>query len=177
MAQVTVPKVQTPKVSAFLDSYKVSPYTPRNSAIAAFNAFGTPSAQSMNMPTTGAGGLDLGDTFQFSGQSGSLAAPTPPIPEVGGSWLEKGKLGLGAAQVGLGIYNALEQSKMNKFMKGYYGDQLEMQEKDFQNTVKSTNEGLSTRAGNKMSMLGYGVNSDEYKAGVADQMTKWGVSA
>ena len=94
---------------------------------------------------------------------------------VAGGWMEKGKFGLGVAQVGLGVYNALEQSKMNKFMKSYYGDQVALQTADFQNNARSTNEALTRRRERQLDSQGVVAGGAESSRQVGDYMKEWGV--
>lgn len=100
-----------------------------------------------------------------------------PPPDKLGGWSDKNGLGgmaLGAAEVGLGVYNALEQSKMNKFMRSYYGDQMDMMQADYTNNARSANEALSSRQQRIMSAQGIDPNSAEGKQGVAGYMDQWG---
>jgi hypothetical protein len=97
-------------------------------------------------------------------------------PDAAGGWMKAGNFGLGVAKVGLGIYNALESSKMNKFMRGYYGDQMDLQTADFANAAKSTNEALAARQGRILSARGEGAGgSEQNQAGVDTYMKTWGV--
>lgn len=96
-------------------------------------------------------------------------------PDMGGTWMDGTKTILDVAKVGMGIYSALDQSKMNKFMRGYYGDQMALQTADFANNAKSTNASLEQRAQNKLSAQGFSFDSAENKAGTADYMKQWGV--
>ena len=112
---------------------------------------------------------------------GGTAPPTMPglndgkTPEMGGAWMKGANLALGGAQAGLGVWNALEQQKMNKFMRGYYGDQMNLQRSDFGNNAKMTNANLEQRERNRLSAAGYGFDSTENKQGTADYMSQWGV--
>lgn len=94
-----------------------------------------------------------------------------------GGWMDpqgKGGLALGAAGIGLGVYNALEQAKMNKFMREeYYGPQMDLERTDFQNAARGTNEALSGRRERQLSAQG--VVGDESKAAVGAYMDQWGV--
>lgn len=97
------------------------------------------------------------------------------MPKKEGSWIEPAQIGLGAAKIGLGVYNALEQAKMNKFMRGYYGDMMDMQRTDFSNAAKSTNESLAARARTRASAAGHTFDSTENKEMTSDYMKQWGV--
>jgi hypothetical protein len=90
--------------------------------------------------------------------------------------MNKANFGLGAVQVGLGVFNALEQSKMDKFMRGYYGDLMDMQRTDFANAAKSTNTELAGRRERVLSSQGQTTGTPGNAAGVADYMKQWGVS-
>ncbi|RLB94502.1 MAG: hypothetical protein DRH26_01060 [Deltaproteobacteria bacterium] len=114
------------------------------------------------------GGENLGDN-PFSIQDPAK------VPDVAGSWTDKGKFGLGVAKVGLGVYSALEQAKMNKFMRGYYGDQMDLQKADFSNMAKSTNEAMAARQQRISSAHGNAYDSEANKASVASHMDTWGV--
>lgn len=109
----------------------------------------------------------------FGGELGLGGDKGPPDKE--GGWIKYGNFGLDAARVGLGVYNALEQSKMNKFMRGYYGDQMALQKTDFANAAKSTNEALAARQGRILSAQGKITGTEENRAGVASYMDQWGV--
>ena len=113
-----------------------------------------------------------------AGGPNDLDAPTSlntAAPKMGGDWMDGIGTGLKVAQVGLGVYSALEQAKMNNFMRGYYGDQMNMQRADFANAAKSTNEQMAQRQQNKLSAQGFSFNSAENKAGTEDYMKQWGV--
>jgi len=98
------------------------------------------------------------------------------MPDKAGGWLDYGNFGLDFAKVGLGVYGALEQAKMNKFMQGYYGDQMDMQRADFENAAKSTNTELAAREARRIDAMGGPTfGSDENKAQVDAYMSKWGV--
>lgn len=110
----------------------------------------------------------LGDT--------SIEGAVGDTPKMGGGWMEAGEFGLGVAKVGLGIYSALQQSKMNKFMRKYYGDQMELQKADFANNARSTNEALQERQARRLSARGQGaIGSATNQAGVSSYMDRWGV--
>ena len=96
-------------------------------------------------------------------------------PDMLGKWTKGADIGLKVASVGLGVWNAMEQQKMNKFMRGYYGDQMDLQRSDFANNAKSTNAQIEQRERNRLSAAGFGFDSAENKQGVADAMDKWGV--
>jgi len=111
--------------------------------------------------------------------NGSSAPGGMPAAAGNGGWMDKngkGGMALGVAQVGLGVYNAMEQAKMNKFMRGYYGDQMAMQKTDFSNAAKSTNEALSARQGRILSAQGTTTGTAANQAGVNDYMKQWGVN-
>ncbi|MCK5663634.1 MAG: hypothetical protein KAI17_09110 [Thiotrichaceae bacterium] len=114
--------------------------------------------------------------FTLGGGSQDLSSSMGGAPGVKGAWTDKASFGLGVAQVGLGAFNAYEQSKMNDFMRGYYGDQIALQTQDFSNNARSTNEALSSREERRLDARGIVAGSDESQAGVADYMNTWGVS-
>jgi len=96
-------------------------------------------------------------------------------PDAVGGWLQPAKFGLGAAKVGTGIYNALQSSKMNKFMRNYYGDQMDLQKADFANSARSTNTALEGQRERQLDAQGYAAGSDENKSRVDDYMQRHGV--
>lgn len=102
-------------------------------------------------------------------------ARTPDsMPGVKGAWVDKANFGLGVAQVGLGVYNAMEQSKMNKFMRSYYGDQIAMMKTDFTNAAKDANSRLQWQQQERIASQGQDPNSDASKQATADYMAQWG---
>jgi hypothetical protein len=114
-------------------------------------------------------GLNIGDPgFDTAGYAEGAK------PEVEGEWLKPATFGLGVAKVGLGVYNALEQTKMNEFMRGYYGDQMELQQTDFANAAQGSNEALAAKQGRILSSQGMTTGTDANKKGVAEYMDKWG---
>ncbi len=97
-------------------------------------------------------------------------------PAAMGNWLKGGQLALGAGKLGLGVYSALEAAKMNKFMRGYYGDQMDLQQADFANAARSTNEALSSRRERQLDSRGMAIaDTAQSKAMVDDYMKKHGV--
>jgi len=130
-------------------------------------------------------GFDYGDTQmnQFFGTAPDASsnfgldwASKSDTPGVLGKWIEPGKLALGFAQVGLGVKTALDQERMNKFMRSYYGDQMEMQKTDFANVAKSTNNELQAREARRLdAMGGPAIGSQENQDAVAKYMEQWGV--
>jgi hypothetical protein len=159
------------------------------------NRIGTPSDRfslvgtgNPNVPGRGASFLDIptsrADNFDVrSGVDTDLGFPESnpdlqfnapeALPDVQGRWVDKGKFGLGVAEFGLGVYNALEARKMNKFMRGYYGDQMAMQRTDFANAARSANQALSSREERLASARG--LTGTDREAAVQSSMDKWGV--
>ena len=131
----------------------------------------------------GFGGMGIGNPGSYGGQM-STEAPgfemgqvDSAIPEVAGGWMKGVGMGVQVANVGLGIFNALESRKMNKFMRGYYGDKMDMDRKDFGNAAKSTNLEIANRFAGQMDAQGKGArNSEANNALVAEHMKTWGVS-
>ena len=97
---------------------------------------------------------------------GSQGTGLDTSPDVKGEWLGKADFGLGVAEVGLGVWNAFEQRKMNKFMRGYYGDQMDLQRADFGNAAHTANLDLEARERSRQSGQGHTFDSDENKAAV-----------
>jgi len=97
------------------------------------------------------------------------------LPEKMGAWSPVVGMGLDVAKVGLGIYNATQQKKMNDFMKSYYGNQMAMQKADFTNAARSTNQAIESQQRSRLSGSGVAADSEEMKQGLADTMSKWGV--
>lgn len=114
------------------------------------------------------------DFSEFFQRGSSDAAPKTEMPFAEGKWATNAKLGLGAAQVGLGIYNAMQQTKMNKFMQSYYNTQMDLMKTDFSNAARSSNEALHSREQRVLSAQGHDINSQEMQQGVADKMSRWG---
>lgn len=142
------------------------------------------SLESWNLPATDTAASGLSSSLSIGGPSTELSginpdfasgAKTPGMPEMGGKWTAAAGIGLQFGKLGLDVYNALEQSKMNKFMKGYYGDQMDLQQADFTNNAKSVNASLEQREQNKASAAGYALNSSAMKTQVGNYMDKWGV--
>jgi hypothetical protein len=106
-------------------------------------------------------------------------AATPGSPEAQGGWFDmkgKGGMALGAAQVGLGVYSAINQEKQNDFMRGYYGNQMALQKTDFMNSADDLNRRNSEREGRRLEAskgIMYGTTAND--AGRADYMKNWGV--
>jgi len=148
----------------------VAPMTSIPSNIAAPQA-PPPSAYAASTPSLS---TNTGFGEDFMSPVKDPASITKP-PSVEGAWVKPAQIGLGVAQVGLGVYNALEQSKMNKFMRGYYGDQMDLQRADFTNNARSTNEALEARARTRASAAGHSFDSAENKAAVSSYMDQWGV--
>ena len=146
------------------------------------------------------GGMDdlnrnLGQTFTGFGNSNTPFAPGYSMPEIvqsnvvpgselpgggepekEGAWIKPAQFGLGAARVGTGIYNAMQSAKMNKFMRGYYGDMRDLQQADFANSARSTNTALEGQTARQYDAQGIPVGSAENTARVADFMKRHGVS-
>jgi hypothetical protein len=104
----------------------------------------------------------------------SLNTEGVKTPDMGGGWMSDIGTGLKVAQVGLGVYNAMEQSKMNDFMKGYYGNEMARNKVDFNNAVDDANSRRELRAENKASAAGFAFGSDESKNRIASDMSQWG---
>lgn len=138
--------------------------------------FGAPAQTGTPQPIQSSVGLDFGTGQQGGfGEVGGPMSATTGAPAAQGGWMQKGKFGMEVAGTALGVYNALEQSKMNKFMQGYYGDQMDLQRTDFANAARSTNAELAARQERILSARGVATGSEESKAGVASHMDQWGV--
>ena len=96
------------------------------------------------------------------------------MPKAEGNWVQGAKMGLSAIQTGMGIYSAINQSKINKFMQSYYKDQMNLMKTDFTNTAKAANESLAGKQERLLSAQGYAMGSEEMQQGVAGHMAKWG---
>lgn len=83
---------------------------------------------------------------------------------------------MGIVNAGLGIYNTLEQRKMNKFMKDYYGNQQAVQMTDFANAARSSNEALRSRQASRISAQGIDPNSAQGQTALATYMQQWGAN-
>lgn len=125
--------------------------------------------------------LDFGTGFGADPSSFNLKtdadgfSPDTGLPDKKGGWVGKAGLALGAVNAGIGIWGALEQSKMNDFMRSYYGDHIAIQRADFANAAKSTNEALTSKRERVLSAQGTTTGTDANKAGVADYMNQWGM--
>ena len=96
------------------------------------------------------------------------------LPGKEGGWIQPAQIGLGVARIGLDTYNAINQSKMNKFMQSYYGDQMELMKTDFANAARGANEALSSKQGRVLAASGVAAGTDAHRQGVADYMAQWG---
>ena len=96
-------------------------------------------------------------------------------PDAEGGWTEGAALGLGVGKLALGAFSAYEQSKMNKFMRGYYGDQMDLQSADFANQARSTNEALERRRERQLSAQGTAAGSAASQAQLGSYMDTHGV--
>jgi len=83
--------------------------------------------------------------------------------------------GLQIAEIGLGVWDAFEKQKMNKFMRGYYGDQIKLQSADFSNSARSTNEALEQRRSRQLSANGIDMHSSQGEETLGNYMNKYGV--
>lgn len=125
-------------------------------------------------------GVNPGASYDTFGNSidigmGNSIPDVKPTP--GGGWFDmqgKGGLALGAAQVGLGAFNAYEQSKANKFMRDYYGTQMDLQKVDFESNARSTNKALHDREDRRLSAQG--ISREDRQPMIEASMDKWGVS-
>lgn len=123
--------------------------------------------------------LDSFSLFPHANKSsgtGFLSSFTPDqgLPEKQGGWMQGANLAIGALQAGTGIYSAIQQAKMNDFMKSYYKDQMNLMKTDFANSARSANEALAGKQQRTLSAQGYATDSEEMQQGVAAHMAKWG---
>lgn len=96
------------------------------------------------------------------------------VPELGGGWTSKAGMALNFVNAGVGVANAMSNIRQNKFMRGYYGDQMNLQKADFGNAARSTNAELAARQERILGAQGLATGSAENKAAVADYMKQWG---
>ena len=96
------------------------------------------------------------------------------MPDKEGGWMEGAGLAISALQAGTGIYSAIQQAKMNDFMKSYYKDQMNLMRTDFANSARSANEALAGKQERILSAQGVATGSEEMEQGVAAHMAKWG---
>lgn len=102
---------------------------------------------------------------------------TPGLPDAKGGWMDYGKMGLGALQVGTGIWNASLQNDQNKFMRQTTNEQMARQKTDFNNSVLAYNNEASAREGRRISgAQGIAYDDPRNVAGRADYMKTWGAS-
>lgn len=104
----------------------------------------------------------------------SSFTPDQGLPEKQGGWVQGANMAISALQSGTGIYSALQQAKMNDFMKSYYKDQMNLMKTDFANSARSANEALAGKQQRILSAQGYATDSEEMQQGVAAHMAKWG---
>jgi len=116
----------------------------------------------------GSSNFDLG-----FGQFNKSGVKSPPSAK--GGWMDGLNTAVGVAQVGLGVYNAMQQAKVNKFMQKYYGDKMALEKADFANAAHSTNEALTRRRERQLDSQGIAAGSNASKQQVGDYMKKWGV--
>ena len=135
--------------------------------------FKTPSFDGMNAPDAGPQ-LDMAwDPMNEPGVGPQLPGGAT-TPDVMGQWTKGAGIAADIGGIGLGIYNAMETSKMNDFMRGYYGDQMDMQRTDFANMARSTNEEMASREQRRMSARGQLAGSAESEASIGAHMDQWG---
>lgn len=135
-------------------------------------ALNTESATNTAMNSFGTKEIDTGN-FGLDYKSPNLGTGVKP-PDKLGAWTKGAGMAVDVAQVGLGIYNAMEQSKMNKFMKSYYGDQMDLMKADYTNNARSANQALSWQRQQIDSAAGINPNSAEGQKMNADYMAQWG---
>jgi hypothetical protein len=132
------------------------------------------SASPLDTPSSLGATTDFGFDTKLTSVDPSLSAE-PVRPGLGGGWTSGVGTASQIANVGLGIYSALEQSKMNQFMRGYYGNEMARNKADFNNNVTSTNAALDKQARTSASQNGFAFGTAGNNAAAADAMSKWGV--
>ena len=97
-------------------------------------------------------------------------------PDLMGKWTQGVGIAKDVAGIGLGVWNALETSKMNKFMKSYYGDQMDMARENFKSSARDYNQGLEWREKVRASAAGEEEGSDLMNERVNTAKEKYGAS-
>jgi hypothetical protein len=97
-------------------------------------------------------------------------------PTAMGQWTAGVGLAKDVAGIGLGVWNAMETSKMNKFMKHYYEGKQDMDRENFKSSARDYNQSVDWRAKVRSSAAGNAEGSDAMKASQAADMAKWGAS-
>lgn len=149
----------------------------------------SPSSVNTRTPATGVGDLGIGNRLASEGHlwgnaSGRVVDPlrlststpsqtTPNTPTVQGTWTDKASFGLGLADVAVDAFSAIQAAKMNKFMRSYYGNQMDMMKTDFNNAANDSRRNLEARSRAEISSQGINADSEEGQAYVANQMDKW----
>jgi hypothetical protein len=151
----------TPDFTGGLTAFQGTPMFPTPVPQAEFSAVPTPQA---GTPST-----------NYSLGMPGAKYMTNEEPVAAGQWIEPAKIGLGAAKVGLGAYNAFQSAKMNKFMRSYYDDIRDLQKADFANSARSTNTALEGQRERQLDSQGIAAGSDANKARVASYMKSHGV--
>jgi hypothetical protein len=94
-----------------------------------------------------------------------------------GKWTGYADYGLQGAEIGLGIFNALEQKKVNKFMQSYYENQMKTGKLDFNNAVQAANLGLQGKTERELDARGILAGTQESKDAIAATMNEWGAKS
>lgn len=120
------------------------------------------------------GGFFSGFGGLINSAFGDTTTAADGTTKTSGAWTNAASAAASIGQVALGAYSAMEQSKMNDFMKGYYSDQMDLQKTDFSNAAKSANEALSAKQGRILSAQGKTTGTAANEQGVASYMDTWG---
>jgi hypothetical protein len=145
----------------------------------------TPKPKFMDADLSGGfgGGQNAPPAFQAA-EIGGLNSPGagPQLPGVGGppdmlgQWTKGVGLAADVAGIGFGVANALQTSKQNKFMRGYYENKMDMDKENFRSNARSYNESLAWREKVRSSAAGNAEGSDAMNKRVEDSNAKYGAS-
>lgn len=147
--------------------------------VGGYNVSGIPGMSTQGSDLSVMNGMDMSDYSFMQTDTPTLGGGMDLPGNTAGGWLDKngkGGMALGAAEVGLGIWNATQQQKMNKFMRKYYGNQMDLQNQDFANAAKDTNTTLARQEALRLDARGITIDSDESNRRVAGYMDEHGVA-
>ena len=85
-----------------------------------------------------------------------------------------GGFALGALNTGISGFGTWMNAKNQKFMQGYYGDQMAMQKLDFGNNARASNASLQDGQQNALNARGIDFTQGAGKEQLDAYMSKWG---
>lgn len=129
------------------------------------------------------------DVFVPGGAAGvnsaAASAANPLIPASGSTpgagggssfgWMDGLNLAKDIGGIGLGIWNGMQQQKVNDFMMKQAQASMDLQKTDFSNQARAANEVMAARQSRLYDAMGMGVRgSAANEKAVAAYMQKWG---